>query len=53
MTMMMSMPTFIYPSIRQRGEKETKETLDPTVFLQKFTEARPNFLSISDSNQRK
>ncbi len=35
------------------SENETKETLDPTVFFQKFTKARPNFLSISNSNQRK
>ncbi len=35
------------------GEKETEETVDPTDFFQKFTEARPNFLSISNSNQRK
>ena len=34
------------------GENETKETVDPTDFFQKFTEAHPNFLSISDSNQR-
>ncbi len=35
------------------GENETKETVDPTDFFQIFTEARPNFLSISNSNQRK
>ncbi len=35
------------------GENETKETVDPTDFFQKLTEARPNFLSTSDSNQRK
>ncbi len=35
------------------GENETKETVDPTDFFQKFTEARPNFRSISNSNQRK
>ncbi len=35
------------------GENKTKKTVDPTDFFQKFTEARPNFLSISDSNQHK
>ncbi len=35
------------------SENKTKETVDPTDLLQKFTEAYPNFLSISDSNQRK
>ncbi len=35
------------------SENETKETVDPTDFFQKFTEACPNFLSISNSNQRK
>ncbi len=35
------------------GENETKETVDQTDFFQKFTEAGPNFLSISNSNQRK
>ncbi len=35
------------------SEIETKETVDPTDFFQKFTKAHPNFLSISDSNQRK
>jgi hypothetical protein len=32
------------------GENETKETVDLTDFFQKFTEAHPNFLSISNSN---
>ncbi len=35
------------------SENEMKETVDLTDFFQKFTKARPNFLSISDSNQRK
>ncbi len=35
------------------SENETKETVDPTVFFQKFTKACPNFLSISNSDQRK
>ncbi len=35
------------------SENETKETVDLTDFFQKFTAASPNFLSISDSNQRK
>ncbi len=35
------------------GENKTKETVDPTDFFQIFTEARSNFLSISNSNQRK
>ena len=35
------------------GENKTKESVDPNNFFQKFTEAHPNFLSISDSNQRK
>ena len=35
------------------GKNETKETVDPTDFFQKFTEARPYFRSISNSNQRK
>jgi hypothetical protein len=35
------------------GENETKETVDRTVFFPKFTGAHPNFLSISNSNQRK
>jgi hypothetical protein len=35
------------------GENKTKETVDLRDFFQKNTEAHPNFLSISDSNQRK
>ncbi len=35
------------------GENKIKETVDPTEFFQKFTEAHHNFLSISDSNQCK
>jgi hypothetical protein len=31
------------------SENETKETMDPTDFYQKFTGAHPNFLSISNS----
>ncbi len=35
------------------NENDTKETVDPTDFFQKFTKAHPNFLSISNSNQPK
>jgi hypothetical protein len=45
-----AMATFIRSLV---SENETKETVDPTDFCQKFTEALPNFLSISNSNQRK
>jgi hypothetical protein len=35
------------------SKNETNETVDPTDYFQKFTKAHPNFLLISDSNQRK
>ncbi len=35
------------------NENKTKEKVDPTEFFQNFTKVSSNFLSISDSNQRK
>ncbi len=35
------------------SENKTKETVDPTDFFQKFIGARPNFHSVSNSNQCK